>query len=336
MMAPLPHDQQRPDEAGSGLTDLLGIAPGASYRLVVPATPDGAISGLDAAFLAAAQQTPRPDVITASLGFGTDQFGFSSRYLEDDPVTASVIASIVQLRHRGDRLRPATGCARAPTRRWPPSGGSTATNVAASAKAATASMTCSSPGRRRPTRTPARSTSAARRSTTSSPRRRITRRTRPWPPSTRSPRRGSPGAGTYASGFGSRVDVSAPGDSVAQLLARRSAGPRTPCPSAWRAAPRLRPRRPPPRRPCLAGRAADGEQGGRAVALVRPFVPGKTERRWDRCPRRTARSAWDPRSMSAARWRRCSRRRDKAAAPGVARVAVEQRQRVQRARRVDP
>src|SRR6185437_2169754 len=95
MMTPLPHDQQRPGEAGSGLTDLLGIAPGASYRLVVPATPGGAISDVDAAFLAAARQVPRPDVITASLDFGTDQFGFSTRYLEDDPVTESVIASIV-------------------------------------------------------------------------------------------------------------------------------------------------------------------------------------------------------------------------------------------------
>ena len=41
IMAPLPHDQQRPGETGTGLTDLLGIAPGASYRLVVPSTPGG-------------------------------------------------------------------------------------------------------------------------------------------------------------------------------------------------------------------------------------------------------------------------------------------------------
>src|SRR5258708_35073983 len=95
MMAPLPHDQQRPGAVGAGLTDLLGIAPGASYRLVVPSTPGGAVSIVDAAFAAAANQTPRPDVITASLGFAYDQFGFASRYLEEDPMTEAVLASIV-------------------------------------------------------------------------------------------------------------------------------------------------------------------------------------------------------------------------------------------------
>ncbi|MGH3447640.1 MAG: hypothetical protein ACRDP4_08445, partial [Nocardioidaceae bacterium] len=39
MMAPLPHRQQRPGATGRGLTDLLGIAPGADYRLVVPKVP---------------------------------------------------------------------------------------------------------------------------------------------------------------------------------------------------------------------------------------------------------------------------------------------------------
>ena len=99
MMAPLPHDLQRSGETGSGFGDLLGIAPGATYRLVVP-RPDqsGSItqSALVATFLAAAQQTPRPNVITASLGFGEDVYGFPGRYLEDDPLTQAVIASIVQ------------------------------------------------------------------------------------------------------------------------------------------------------------------------------------------------------------------------------------------------
>ena len=36
VMAPLPHGNQRPATLGSGFTDLLGIAPGAQYRLVVP------------------------------------------------------------------------------------------------------------------------------------------------------------------------------------------------------------------------------------------------------------------------------------------------------------
>lgn len=95
MMAPLPHDQQRPGAVGSGLTDLLGIAPGATYRLVVPQDTSGTISGLAAAFQGAATQDPRPNVITASLGFGFDTLGFPGRYLEDDPLMEAVIASII-------------------------------------------------------------------------------------------------------------------------------------------------------------------------------------------------------------------------------------------------
>jgi hypothetical protein len=129
MMAPLPHDLQRPDAQGSGLTDLLGIAPGASYRLVIPATAGGAVTDVDAALLAAASQNPRPDVITASLGFGYDAFGFSARYLEDDPVTEAIIAAIVHSYKivvcvaGGDGLRTSTNAA------VPPSGGSAATNT---------------------------------------------------------------------------------------------------------------------------------------------------------------------------------------------------------------
>jgi hypothetical protein len=137
MMAPLPHDLQRPDALGAGLTDLLGIAPGAAYRLVVPSDPTGSIVGVDAALLAAARQTPRPDVITASLGFGLDAQGFPSRYLEDDPVTESLIA---ELTHRfgitvavsaNDGLRTPTDAAISPT------GGAAATDVAGSPRQAT-------------------------------------------------------------------------------------------------------------------------------------------------------------------------------------------------------
>lgn len=96
MMAPLPHANQRAGEVGAGYTDLLGIAPGAAYRLVVPLSlQDTGATDIDAAFLAAAAQNPHPNVITASLGFSIDQDGFSSRYLEDDPLTQAVIASIV-------------------------------------------------------------------------------------------------------------------------------------------------------------------------------------------------------------------------------------------------
>ncbi len=94
VMAPLPDSDQRAGDTGSGLTDLLGIAPGASYRLVVPATPS--LSEIAQAFVAAVTRQSPPDVITASLGFGTDVQGFPGRYLEDDPVMESVIAAIVQ------------------------------------------------------------------------------------------------------------------------------------------------------------------------------------------------------------------------------------------------
>lgn len=96
MMAPLPHDMQRAGEQGNGFSDLLGIAPGAQYRLVVPASSMPSMSDLYGAFLGAAMQTPRPNVITASLGFGLDVYGFPGRYLEDDPLTESLIATIVQ------------------------------------------------------------------------------------------------------------------------------------------------------------------------------------------------------------------------------------------------
>ncbi len=131
MMAPLPHDLQRPDALGASLTDLLGIAAGASYRLVVPSTAGGAITDVDAALIAAASQKPRPEVITASLGFGEDSFGFSARYLEDDPVTEAIIATIVHSYHivvcvaSGDGLRPLTNAA------VPPAGGSAATEYRA-------------------------------------------------------------------------------------------------------------------------------------------------------------------------------------------------------------
>jgi hypothetical protein len=129
MMAPLPHNRQRAGEAGSGLTDLLGIAPGAHFRLVVPSDTSGAITTLDESFLAAGQQTPRPNVITASLAFGLDSEGFPSRYLEDDPLTESLISSLVRQYHinvaisANDGLRSLTNAAVSP------SGGSAPTNT---------------------------------------------------------------------------------------------------------------------------------------------------------------------------------------------------------------
>ena len=94
VMAPLPHNLQRGGEVGSGDTDLLGIAPGAQYELVVPQQPT--FSNIDSALIAAATQVPRPNVITASLGFGTDNVGFPGRYLEDDPLTQAIVSAIVK------------------------------------------------------------------------------------------------------------------------------------------------------------------------------------------------------------------------------------------------
>ncbi len=128
VMAPLPHNDQRAGEQGSGDTDLLGIAPGASFRLVVPSSASASISDIDAAFLGAALQTPRTNVITASLGFGLDEYGFPARYLEEDPLTEAVIAAIVQSNivvciAAGDGTRTYTEVAIGP------SGGSAATDV---------------------------------------------------------------------------------------------------------------------------------------------------------------------------------------------------------------
>ncbi|QDN82214.1 peptidase S8 [Streptomyces sp. S1A1-7] len=127
VMAPLPHELQRPGMQGSGSSDLLGIAPGATYRLVVPQQPT--FSQIAVALLAAARQQPRPAVITASLGYGTDAAGLPGRYLEDDPVQQAVIASIVQqygitmVVSSNDGTRLYTNAAVGPD------GGSTATNV---------------------------------------------------------------------------------------------------------------------------------------------------------------------------------------------------------------
>ncbi|HKU67939.1 MAG TPA: S8 family serine peptidase [Candidatus Baltobacteraceae bacterium] len=133
MMAPLPHDLQRPGETGAGYTDLLGIAPGAQYSLYVPATTDGYVTMTQvAATMLAAATAPagqRPDVITASLGFGFDAYGFPGRYLEDDPLIGSAISSIVNGQgivvcvSANDGTRTYTPTAIGP------SGGSAATNV---------------------------------------------------------------------------------------------------------------------------------------------------------------------------------------------------------------
>jgi len=211
VMAGLPHDLQRPSNLGSGLTDLLGIAPGAQYRLVVPQEPT--FDQIAVALLAAARQNPRPNVITASLGFGTDSFGFPGRYLEDDPIFQTLIASIVQQYHivvtisanDGTRLFTPTAVG--------PDGGSTATNT---------------------TRNPGATTNINDDQTSTTPSQVLDSGaiavggTTLDDISSVSPQSGGPlsrnptfattrtdGAGNFSSGFGSRINVSAPSDGIA-------------------------------------------------------------------------------------------------------------------------
>ena len=212
-MAPLPHDQQRPGEVGAGATDLLGIAPGAQYRLVEPAQPT--FANIAAALLAAAQQTPRPDVITASLGFGTDTVGFPGRYLEDDPLLRSVVSTIVN-----DYGIVVTISANDGTRLYTPAavgpdGGSTPTDV---------------PGQGQPT------TSVADDATSTTPSEvpdsgaidvggTTTDDTIAAPPQAGGPLAHTGtfaetrlnGMTAFSSGFGTRVDVSAPSDNIPAL-----------------------------------------------------------------------------------------------------------------------
>jgi len=133
MMAPLPDALQRPGKTAPFAMDMLGIAPGASYRWVAPGATNGFIGTSDvlAALLGAARQQPAPNVITASIGFGFDQFGFPSRYIEDDPLAQSIVAGIVASNvvvciaaNDGTRLFTTAAVG--------PSGGSAATNVGTS------------------------------------------------------------------------------------------------------------------------------------------------------------------------------------------------------------
>ena len=224
LMAPLPDNLQRAGEQAAGPADLTGIAPGAQYRLVVPQAGAGGFSFSETAgaLLAAAQQQPAPNVITASLGYGADGVGFAGRYLEDDPLMQAVIAQIVAQGivvciSANDGTRAFTPVAIGP------SGGSVATNLAAS-QAATTSLPdlilSTDPSRdldsgaidvggttlddifSQPLGDPS---AAAFRDTGAYA-------TTRWN-----------GAQSYSSGFGSRVNVSAPGDGLA--IAARVPGP---------------------------------------------------------------------------------------------------------------
>jgi hypothetical protein len=133
VMAPLPDNVQRSGETDTTGADLLGIAPGASYRWVAPGATDGTVGTTDVlgAFIGAARQIPAPNVITASIGFGYDGDGFPARYLEDDPLSESVVAAVVNANivvciAANDGTRDFTSAAIGP------SGGSAATNIGTS------------------------------------------------------------------------------------------------------------------------------------------------------------------------------------------------------------
>jgi hypothetical protein len=130
VMAPLPDNLQRSGETDTTGFDLVGIAPGASYRWVAPGMTNGTVGNSDVlgAFIGASRQIPAPNVITASIGFGFDGDGFPGRYLEDDPLSESVVASIVSSNivvciAANDGTRDFTSAAIGPT------GGSAATTV---------------------------------------------------------------------------------------------------------------------------------------------------------------------------------------------------------------
>jgi hypothetical protein len=211
VMAPLPHDRQRPGEQGQGYLDLLGIAPGAKYRLVVPQEPT--IANILVAMMSAAHQSPRPDVITASVGYGFDGYGFPGRYLEDDPLSLAVVQAIVRSGvvvtiSSGDGLRLFTNAAvgadggAAPTELAPPE---LATSVADDATSSVPSLV------------PDSGAIAVGGSTlddifAAPPQWHTRLAAEPAFPETR-----FNGGTYYASGFGTRVNVSAPSDNIAVL-----------------------------------------------------------------------------------------------------------------------
>jgi hypothetical protein len=211
VMAPLPHDRQRPGEQGQGYLDLLGIAPGASYRLVVPQEPT--IANILVAMMSAAHQSPRPDVVTASVGYGFDGYGFPGRYLEDDPLSLAVVQAIVQSGtvvtiSANDGLRLFTNAAVGPD------GGAAPTDLAPAGSATSVADDSTSST---PTLLPDSGAIAVGGSTLDD--------IFTAPPQWHTPLAGEPafpetrfnGGTYYASGFGTRVNVSAPSDNIAVL-----------------------------------------------------------------------------------------------------------------------
>lgn len=226
VMAPLPHDQQRPEATGEGLTDLLGLAPGADFRLVVPASKTATIADLAGALVGASLQEPAPTVITASASIGGEAFGFPSRYLEDDPLLRSVITTIVH----GRGITVAAAAGDGTTTRTPaaigPSGGAVAVDVAEPGTFVTrlSDLTLSTA----PSSIPDSGAIAVGATTLNdvfaAPPQGATTgkvRARQAYPAVR-----WTGSTAYASGFGSRVNLAAPADSIVAFSHSHGGGPR--------------------------------------------------------------------------------------------------------------
>lgn len=96
VLAPPPRGDGRvvnPQPPGQ-LGELLGAAYGANYRLVNPltnSTPDFFASWLGSAFL----QTPKPSVITASIGNGLHDGGFPDDFFESQRMIHDIVTTLV-------------------------------------------------------------------------------------------------------------------------------------------------------------------------------------------------------------------------------------------------
>jgi len=216
VMAPLPDNVQRPGEADTTGADLLGIAPGASFRWVAPGATDGSVGTSDVlgAFIGAARQVPAPNVITASIGFGYDGDGFPARYLEDDPLSESVVAAVVNANivvciAANDGTRDFTSAAIGP------SGGSAATSVGTTTTSVTDVGFTTAPSIDADSGAIDVGASTLDDITAANPQNPAFANLANTKAFTETRFDGELG---FSSGFGSRVNVSAPGDNVESLL----------------------------------------------------------------------------------------------------------------------
>ncbi len=100
VMAPPPTGDLRvPNQQASGqLGNILGAAYGAQYRLINPLV--NGTSDFLAAFLGGGQQTPAPTIMTASIGDGIPQLGFSDYFFEQE----TLIHDAVVLEEQGNDI----------------------------------------------------------------------------------------------------------------------------------------------------------------------------------------------------------------------------------------